>query len=351
MRSALWGALLWCVAGQAAAQGVPVTFEEAQPVTVTGFAVASADYDRLARSNSFAANKIAVSLFKPVGDVYFFGQLTTSLAGDGSVGTDIDHIIVSWTPHSASQWTFEFGKFMAPIGVEADDEPLNFLPTTSFNVAFARPSALTGAIVRFTASRHFDFAAAVANGWDLALDNNRGKTGLLRGEWIATEGLTLGVTGVYGPERNGTDAHQRSLASGDVTLDAGRLIVRAEANFGREQNQPTNLSWRGGVLNAFVRLGRSIGVAARYDQLEDKGGVLTQTSQVLRSITVGPMWFYRSAQEGIFSNIEHTSFHLPQVAVRAALRIDRSTAPFFVNSSGGLETTDTRAVIQVLYLF
>ena len=351
MRSALLGGLLWCVAAQAAAQGAPVTFEEVQPVTVTGFAVASADYDRIARTNSFAASKIAVSLFKPVGDVYFFGQLTTSLAGDGSVGTDIDHIIVSWTPHSASQWTFEFGRFPAPLGVEQDDEPLNFLPTHSFNFDFARPSALTGAIVRFTASRHFDFLAAVANGWDLSLDNNRGKTGVLRGEWIATEGLTLGVTGVYGPESAGTDAHQRSLVSGDVTLDAGPLILQAEVNFGREQDQPANLPWRGGVLNTFARLGRSIGVAARYDQLEDKEGVLTGTPQILRSITVGPVWFYRSAQEGIFSNIEHTRFHLPQVAVRAALRTDRTTAPFFVTASGGLETTNTRAVIEVLYLF
>ena len=351
MRSALWGALLWCVTAQAAAQGVPVTFEEAQPVTVSGFAVGSANYDRLARSNTFAASKIAVSLFKPVGDVYFFGQLTTALDETGEASTEIDHIIVSWTPHAANQWTFEFGRFLAPIGVEADDEPLNFLPTTSFNFDFARPSVFTGAIVRFTASRHFDLAAAVANGWDVTLDNNRGKTGLLRAEWIATEGLTLGVSGVYGPEGDGTDANQRSLLSGDVTLDAGPLIVRAEANFGREQNQPANLPWRGGVLTAFVRLGRSLGVAARYDQLEDKEGVLTGTGQVLRSITVGPMWFYRSAQEGIFSNIEHTGFHLPQVAVRAALRVDRSSAPFFENSIGDLETTNTRAVVEVLYLF
>ena len=351
MRTTLWCALLCGVTAElATAQGVGITFEEPQPVTVTGFAVASADYDRVVRSNGFAASKIAVSLFKPVGDVYFFGQLTTAV-DNGEASTEIDHIIVSWTPHAASQWTFEFGRFPAPLGVEQDDEPLNLLPTHSFNFDFARPSAITGAIVRYTASRHFDFLAAVANGWDVAQDNNRGKTGVLRGEWIATERLTLGVTGVYGPERDATDAHQRSLLSGDVTLDAGRLIVQAEANFGREQDQPANLSWGGGALTAFVRLGRSIGVAARYDQFEDKDGALTGTPQVLRSITVGPMWFYRSAQEGIFSNIEHTTFHLPQVALRAALRIDRSSEPFFVNSSGGSERTDTRAVLELLYLF
>ena len=68
MRNALCGVLLCGCAANAAAQGTPVTFEEPQPVTVTGFAVGRADYDRVGRSNSFTAGKIGVSLFKPVGD-------------------------------------------------------------------------------------------------------------------------------------------------------------------------------------------------------------------------------------------------------------------------------------------
>lgn len=247
MRSALWGGLLWCVAAHAAAQGVPVTFEETQPVTVTGFAVASADYDRLARTSSFEGNTISLSLFKPVGDWYFFGQLTTSLADDGSVGTDIDHIVVAWTPHSANQWTFEFGRLHAPMGFEQDDQPLNFLPTSSWNFQFARPSAITGAIVRYTPSAHFDFVAAAANGWDLELDNNRGKTGFLRGEWIVSQGLEIGVTGVYGPEHDGTDAFQRTLITPDLTLQQGPLILQAEANLGSEGDGAGGKNkWAGG---------------------------------------------------------------------------------------------------------
>jgi len=63
------------------------------------------------------------------------------------------------------------------------------------------------------------------------------------------------------------------------------------------------------------------------------------------------MWFYSQAQEGIFSNIEHTTFHLPQIALRAALRVDYSTQPFFETTSAGQERTDTRAVVEFLYLF
>ena len=89
-----------------------MTFEEPQPVTVTGFAVGGADYARLARRNTLTAGKIGVSLFKPVGDVYLFAQLTTALDG-GEASTEIDNLLVSWTPQRANRWTVAFGRFDA----------------------------------------------------------------------------------------------------------------------------------------------------------------------------------------------------------------------------------------------
>src|SRR5437773_5807811 len=117
MRSALCGVLLYGLAFQAAAQEREVTFEEPQPVAVTGFGVGRADYDRVLRANTFAAGKIGVSLFKPVGDAYLFAQLTTALEG-GEASTEIDNLLVSWTPQRANRWTLAFGRFDAPIGFE-----------------------------------------------------------------------------------------------------------------------------------------------------------------------------------------------------------------------------------------
>src|SRR6266581_1520035 len=240
MRRAPWCALLCCVAAPVAAQERAVTFEEPQPVAVTGFAVGRADYDRVARSNSFTAGKIGVSLFKPVGDVYLFAQLTTALEGT-ETSTEIDNLLVSWTPHRANQWTLAFGRFDAPIGFERDDEPLNLIATNSFNFEFARPGKLTGVQLHYTASPRAEVWAVAANGWDAAVDNNRGKTALLRAQVIPIPWVTVGVTGVYGPERDSTDANQRSLLSGDVTIDRGRLIVGAEVNLGREQRARRDL--------------------------------------------------------------------------------------------------------------
>jgi hypothetical protein len=348
MRSALVCALLCGVAIGGAAQQREVTFQEPQPVSVTGFAVGTAQYDRSQRATSLTAGKVAVSLFKPAGDAYLFAQLTTALE-DGESSTEIDNLIVSWTPHQATQWSVAFGRFDAPLGFERDDEPLNLIATNSLTFEFARPSKLTGAVVRFTASPRVEFAAGAANGWNVAVDNNRGKTALGRAQWLPVDGVALGVTGLYGPERDSSDAHQRSLLAPDLVLDLGRAILGAELNLGRERAPGGSaLTWSGGAVTAFLRLSRSLGVAARYDHLSDADGVVTGTPQVLRSVTVGPMWFYSQAQEGIFSNIEHTRFHLPQVALRAALRVDYSTQPFF---GGGVDRTDTRGVVELVYLF
>src|SRR6266571_7828614 len=231
MRSALCGVLLYGLAFQAAAQEREVTFEEPQPVAVTGFGVGRADYDRVLRANTFAAGKIGVSLFKPVGDAYLFAQLTTALEG-GEASTEIDNLLVSWTPQRANRWTLAFGRFDAPIGLERDDEPLNLITTNSFNFTYARPSKLTGVQVHYTASSRLDIWGVAANGWDVAADNNRGKTALGRAQVIPIPWVTVGVTGVYGPERDSTDAHQRSLLSGDITVDRGPLMRVGRVSLG-----------------------------------------------------------------------------------------------------------------------
>src|SRR5438445_10415394 len=218
MRNALCGVLLCGCAASAAAQGTPVTFEEPQPVAVTGFAVGRADYDRAGRSTSFTAGKIGVSLFKPVGEAYLFAQLTTALEG-GESATEIDNLLVSWTPQRANRWTLAFGRFDAPIGFERDDEPLNLIATNSFNFAYARPGKLTGLQVHYTASPRAEVWAAAVNGWDVATDNNRGKTALLRAQLVLIPWVTVGVTGVDGPDRDSTAGNQRSIVSGDLKID------------------------------------------------------------------------------------------------------------------------------------
>src|SRR5439155_223458 len=168
------------------------------------------------------------------------------------------------TPPGAAALNVIFGRFDAPLGFERDDEPLNLIPTNSFNFGLARPAKLTGLVARYTLSTRLAAALIAANGWDAAIDNNSGKTG---------------------------------------------------------------------------------------DLLDDPDVFTTGTPQTLRSLTVSPWYFYREAQEGIFSAIEHTSFRLPAFALRPALRFDHSTAAFFAEHTGGFTRTHVSAVVELVYLF
>src|SRR2546426_10163045 len=144
----------------------------------------------------------------------------------------------------------------------------------------------------------------------------------------------------------------RSLLSGDLTIDRGPVIFGAELNLGGERDGAGgDVTWRGVAATGFFRVTRRLGVTARYDQLEDSDGLLTGTPQILRSVTVGPMWYFSSAREGVFSNIEHTRFHLPQVALRAAVRADWSSQPFFTDATGALQGSNTAGVLELVYVF
>ncbi|MBI1966677.1 MAG: outer membrane beta-barrel protein [Gemmatimonadetes bacterium] len=357
-RSAPLCLLLCSLAGPAAAQEVPITLEERNPVTLTGFAVGVASYDRNLRENTAAGSKLALSLFRPWSDrLYLFGQLTTHLERDDSTGEpvtemEIDNLIVSWTPRGASALSLAVGRFDAPLGFERDDEPLNLIPTGSFNFEFARPAKLTGAVVRYALSPQVTLTGMVANGWNQELDNNSGKTGGLGIQVFPAERLAVRVTALYGPETAGTNGAQRTLVTADATFQpVSRFILGVEANRSAERSGGTSLRWTGAAATAFWRFDRSIGVTVRGEVLDDGDGAATATAQTLRSLTISPWYFYREAREGVFTNVEHTTFRLPAFALRPAIRFDRSDQPFFEDRNGNLVRANMTAVLELVYLF
>lgn len=360
MRIALWCVLLGGIPAALVAQDSTATFEEPTPLAVSGFAVGTWTADRNAKDNTFAGSKLAVSLFRPWSDqLYFFGQLTATLLppadSSSQPGTEveIDNLIVNWTPSGASQLTLRFGRWDAPVGFERDDEPLNLIPTNSFNFDLARPSKFTGVIGRYVFTPKWNVAAYVVNGWNVGLDNNSGKTGGARVEFIPTEGLSLGVNGVYGPERDHDNASRRSLLSGDLTLDAGAFILGAEANFGRETGDgggPVAV-WDGVAATGFLRLGWTYGLSVRGETLRDRDGLLTGTPQTLASLTISPWYFYRSAQQGIFTAVDRTSFRIPAFSLRPAIRYDHSTVATFPAAGGGFKRDNVTGILELVYVF
>ncbi|HXO84796.1 MAG TPA: outer membrane beta-barrel protein [Gemmatimonadales bacterium] len=338
---------------RAVAQDSTVSFAEQSPLTVSGFAVGNAGYDRNLEQGTAVASKIALSLFRAWSDnLYIFAQLTTHVSqhDTSAVHThiEIDNLIINWTPPKLSALSLGFGRFDAPIGFERDDEPLNLVPTESFTFENARPVKLTGLLARYALNPKVSVLGLVANGWDVEIDNNNGKTAGLKLQVFPSSGLAVAAGVLYGPEGDATNSAKRTLLTGDFTWQPmQRLIVQGEAHFGSDQN--TN--WTGVVGQAFVRLGRRTGVTVRGDVFDDTDGARTGTVQTMQSLTISPWYFYREAQEGVFSNVEFTSFRLPAFSLRPAVRFDHSTQPVFERNDGTLSQSNVTAVIELVYVF
>ena len=338
---------------RAVGQDSTVSFSEQTPVTVSGFAVGDAGYDRNLKQGTALASKIALSLFRPWSDnLYLFGQLTTHVSqhdtSEVETHIEIDNLIISWTPQKLSALSLSFGRFDAPIGFERDDEPLNLVPTESFTFENARPVKLTGLLARYALSPKVSVLGLVANGWEVEIDNNSGKTAGLKLQVFPSSGLALAAGALYGPEEDATNAAQRTLLTGDLTWQPSqRLIVQAEGHYGSQES--TN--WTGVVGQAFVRFGRKTGLTVRGDVFDDPDGARTGTAQTLSSVTVSPWYFYREAQEGVFSNVEFTSFRLPAFSLRPAVRFDHSTQPVFEMQDGTLKNSNVTALIELVYVF
>ncbi len=338
---------------RAIAQDAAVQFGEQPSLAVTGFAVGDAGYDRNLARGTALASKIALSLFRPWSDqLYLFGQLTTHVeaadSGPPETHIEIDNLIFSWTPANVSALSLSFGRFDAPIGFERDDEPLNLVPTSSFTFENARPVKFTGLLARYALNPRVSVLGIVANGWELEADNNSGKTAGLKVQVFPSSNLAIAAGGLYGPEEDTTGTVHRTLLTGDVTWQPSqRLIVQAEAHYGSEPG----VNWTGAVGQAFWRFGRRTGLTVRGDVFDDPDGVRTGTAQTLQSLTISPWYFYREAQEGVFSNIEFTSFRLPAFSLRPAVRFDHSSQPVFESKDGTLKQSNMTALIELVYVF
>src|SRR5882672_11840448 len=335
------------------AQDAKIEVEEANPLVISGFAVGLGTYDHNLSQSTALASKIAVSFFKPWSDqLYLFGQLTTHVepqpSGPAETHIELDNLIINWTPAKVSALSLSFGRFDAPVGFERDDEPLNLVPTSSFTFETARPAKFTGLMARYTLNPKISVLGVVANGWDREIDNNSGKTAGLKLQTFPSSGLAVAAGAFYGPEQDSTNGSPRTLLTGDATWQPmQRLILQAEAHRGSE----AGTHWTAVVGQAFWRVGRSTGLTVRGETLDDADGFATGTSQTLRSLTISPWYFYREAQEGVFSNVEFTDFRLPAFSIRPALRIDHSSQPVFETKGGTLKQSNLTALVELVFVF
>jgi putative OmpL-like beta-barrel porin-2 len=362
--------ILGLTAAEAAAQGKPdqpvdlngtgdvqaITGENEHALSISGFGVGGYTYDGRTKDNSFAAGKVAVSLFRELTDnLYVFGQLTTSLSDEsgGEPTTEIDNLLVSFTPPKATNLSLTFGTLDAPVGFERDDEVLLLTPTTSFNFELGRPAKLTGLFGTWTLSRQADLTALVANGWDSPLDVNHGKTVGARLGLLPAERSSLGLSLLYGSEGPVDSTNDRLLLDADYAFEPGHgWIVAGEANYAKDYDLPGDgdARWSGAMLLVHRQVARHFGIAARAEVLDDPDGARTGQPQTLTSWTIAPIYSIGVGREGIFASIQHTTYRIPRFQLRGEVRVNHSDQPFF-ETSDGLSQWGVQYTLQLVTTF
>jgi len=314
------------------------------PLQITGFGIGDYSYSGRTGANSFSASKIGLGAFREITQhAYVYGQLTTALeAGEAgaepTTETEIDALLVSLVVPGASSLSLTFGKLDAPVGFERDDEPLNFLATTSFNFELARPTKMVGLQSTWTASPALALSALLFNGWNSDIDPNKGKTGGLRLDLLPSEKVSLGVTGLYGVEGDQGATNPRYLVNVDYAFQpAWNWVIAGEASLGGDRDVlPTggNATWKGGMITAYHRFNRHLGLAARAEVLKDSDGARTGTAQTIESYSIAPQYSLGVGRDGIFANVSHTRIRIPRFQLRGEVRVNHSDLAFFETASG-----------------
>jgi hypothetical protein len=365
--------ILGLTAAGAAAQGKPdrpikldesgdlqaVTGENEHALSISGFGVGGYTLDGRTKNNSFSSGKVAVSLFRELTDnLYVFGQLTTSISdeegGDPVTETEIDNLLVSFTPPKLTNLSLTFGTLDAPVGFERDDEVLLLTPSTSFNFELGRPAKLTGLFGTWTLSRRADLTALVANGWDSPLDPNHGKTVGARFGLLPAERASVGVSALYGSEGEADETNDRLLLNADYAFEPGHgWIVAGEANYAKDYDLPDDgdARWSGAMLLVHRQLTRRFGIAVRGEVLDDPDGARTGQPQTLSSWTIAPIYSIGVGREGIFATIQHTTYRIPRFQLRGEIRLNHSNVPFFETSDGDVSTWGVQYTVQLVSTF
>lgn len=254
-----------------------------------------------------------------------FGPSAPIYAGaDASVGlTYVKQAFATWKP--LDKLTLDFGKCDQPFGSEVADSQLNPNYTRSALYWYAQPLFFTGLRADYAFSDGVDLKVFAVNGWNVSVDQNRGKSFGAQLTLKPFEGLLAAVGFLSGPEQpdtircgdgttfdaatascipattptssgtyvvSGADSRYRHLVDlvVDATVASGvRLLFNAD--YGTEQLVDGRETFYGANAVLGVTLSDVWSIALRGDAFRDQRGTMMgtgrRTTMIDGTFTVG----------------------------------------------------------------
>lgn len=228
------------------------------------------------------------------------------------------------------------GKFVTFQGIEVIESGANPTISRGFLFGLAEPFTHAGALLTYKINAELDVAAGVVNGWDLVVDNNRGKTAVGKIGYTSGE-ILVTASGYAGPEQEGNADNLR--LSGDLTgmVGLGALTLWAQLNGGSEEEAALDggtARWFGAGLQPVWRALDRLVVGGRAEVFRDADGARTGAEQTLYNLTVTPSFTLTTG-----------------LVLRGELRVDWSSGDVFMDTDGAVYGNQVVALSEAIYSF
>jgi hypothetical protein len=228
------------------------------------------------------------------------------------------------------------GKFVTYQGIEVIESGANPTISRGFLFGLAEPFTHAGAVLTYKINAAFDVAAGVVNGWDLVVDNNRGKTVVGKVGYTG-EGVLVTASGYVGAEKESNADDLRM--SGDLTgmIKIGLVDLWAQVNAGSEEASAPDggtATWFGAGLQPVWHATDAFAVGARAEVFRDADAARTLTEQTLYNLTVAPSYTLTTG-----------------LVVRGEVRMDWSSEDVFMDEEGTVHGNQLLALTEAIYSF
>ena len=204
---------------------------------------------------------------------------------------DLTEAHIDYVAPLGSGLKLRLGKFATYICAETIEAKDNFNYSRSFLYSWATPFTHTGFMAGYKFSDAFTANLYIVNGWDVANDNNKGKT--LGASFVVTpiDPLQLNFNFMYGPEQANNTSNNRFLFDWIGAFKAtNNLTFMANVDYAREERDPLNggndSEWWGAAGYAKYDFTGYLSLAIRGEYFNDGKGVRTGIAQDLKEITL-----------------------------------------------------------------
>ena len=257
--------------------------------------------------------------------------------------TDFDktfqHASVSYLAPIGKGLRIDAGKFVTHIGGETIETVKNWNYSHSFFYTYAIPFQDTGIRLNYPWSDTFYTELYILNGWNVTVDNNKGKTVGPSIGWTPAPWISLYANYLVGPERNDNTRDDRHLVDMQLFLspfDRWNFLINFD--YGVDKNAVAgppvaDAQWYGVTGYARYKLSERFEPSLRLEYYNDPDGFTTGVAQNLRSVTLT-----LNTKVGLGKGSGSI------ILLRPEIRYDRSNAPFYTKD-GNFRSTKNQVTV------